>query len=65
MVLDGGGPGRSDVGGSADEEEDHDDHAVEAEEGTLSGWRGTIGQRWLRSDQIIINYFQKSLNLRS
>ena len=54
VVLDEGGPGCSDVGGSADEEEDHNDHAVEAEESTLSGDRGTIEEQQLRSDQLII-----------
>ncbi len=42
MVFDEAGPGRSDVGGSADEEEDHDDHAVEAEEGALGRNKVTI-----------------------
>jgi hypothetical protein len=33
--LDEGGPDAAHVGGSADEEQHHDDHAVEAEEGAL------------------------------
>jgi len=42
MGFDEGGPRGSDVGGSADEEKDDDDHAIEAEEGTLSSEKGTM-----------------------
>jgi hypothetical protein len=36
VIFDEGGPGRPDVGGGADEEQHHDNHAIEAEEGALS-----------------------------
>lgn len=35
MIFDEAGPGGADVGGGAYEEEDDNDHAVEAEEGAL------------------------------
>ena len=55
MIFDVGGPGSSNVGGSADEQQNNDDHAVEAEESTLN--RGWYTIESLRS--YILNYKSK------
>lgn len=42
MIFDETGPGSSNVGSSADEEKNDDDHAIETEESTLSKKTSTI-----------------------
>ena len=55
MIFDEGGPGSPNVGGSTNEEQNHDDHAVKAEESALNMRGSTIES--LRS--YILNYKSK------
>ena len=56
MIFDEGGPGSPNVGGGADEEQNHNDHAVKTEESTLNKGGSTIES--LRS--YLLNYKSKN-----
>jgi hypothetical protein len=60
MILDEARPGSPDVGRCADEEQNHDDHTVETEEGTLNNKISTIELHALLIKLNIINQLHQS-----